>query len=455
MLKIDIPPGAQNIIKSLQDNGYEAYIVGGCVRDSLLNKKPKDWDICTSAPPSDIKRCMRYCTIDTGLQHGTITVIAEDDMYEVTTYRRDGSYTDNRHPDSVEFVTSLIDDLARRDFTINAMAYNETEGLIDEFGGTSDLSKRVITCVGNPDDRFSEDALRIMRALRFASTYSFDIQLETAMAIHRNKDKLNNIACERIQSELTRLLCGEGVLPVLLEFKDVIATIIPEISPCIGFDQNNKYHQYTIYDHIAHAVDNYKGSDISVKTALLLHDIGKPQCYSEDEKGGHFHGHSVPSRELAEVVLNRLRFDNDTKFAVLELVLYHDSYIEPTEKVVKRWLNRIGADRFSQLIEVKLADIAAHKEGTQTERIKWCHTLSQIASKVIAESQCFSIKDLEINGNDILSLGVKQGKIVGNTLRHILDKVISGEVENEYSALIDEAKIYLTLTAGISIDEKR
>ena len=342
MIAIKIPNGARYIIQALQDNGYEAYVVGGCVRDSLLGLQPKDWDICTSATPEQVKDILPNRTIDTGLKHGTITVVTDDGHYEVTTYRVDGNYSDNRHPDKVTFVTHLSDDLARRDFTINAMAYNNVDGLVDEFGGTDDIASKQISCVGDSDDRFNEDALRILRAMRFASVYGFSIRQDTKESIHRNKDKLSNIAYERIQTELIKILCGENVLPILLDFSDVISQIIPEIKPCVGFDQNNKYHQYTIYDHIAHAVSNYRGKDISVKVALLLHDTGKPLCYTEDHNGGHFHGHAVSGRDLAEVVLNRLKFDNKTKTEVLELVLYHDSVIEPTIKTVKRWLNLVS-----------------------------------------------------------------------------------------------------------------
>lgn len=444
MLKIDIPDGASKIIKALQNSGYEAYVVGGCVRDSLLGKNPKDWDICTSALPEEVKSCLSYRLIDTGLQHGTITVVIDNVGYEVTTYRKDGDYSDNRHPDSVEFVTSLVEDLARRDFTINAMAYNETEGLIDRFGGVLDLNRRLITCVGNPDDRFSEDALRILRAMRFASTYGFSIQPTTAESIHRNKERLNNIAAERIQTELIRMLIGDGVLQILLDFSDVISTIIPELKPCVGFDQNNRYHQYTVYDHIAHAVSNDVSKDVSVRIALLLHDIGKPRCYSEDERGGHFHGHAVPSRDLSEIVLNRLRFDNKTKSEVLDLVLYHDSYIEPNEKAVRRWLNKLGEQRLRQLILVKVADISAHKEGTYKQRLEWCIQLQSIIDNVIAEEQCFKIRDLKINGTDILVLGVPEGKIIGNILYHLLEKVINDELQNDKEILLNEVKYYLS-----------
>lgn len=443
MSKINIPSGAKQIINTLNDSGFEAYVVGGCVRDSILGMSPKDWDICTSATPDEMKACLEFRTIDTGLKHGTITVVIDNDTYEVTTFRKDGDYSDNRHPDSVEFVLSLEEDLARRDFTINAMAYNETVGLIDKFGGLNDLNHKIISCVGNPDDRFNEDALRIMRAMRFASTYEFSIQKETAQSIHSNKDMLLNIANERIQTELVRMLCGDGILNILLNFNDVITTIIPEMKPCVGFDQKNRFHQYTIYEHIAHAVSNYTGMDTSVNVALLLHDIGKPQCYSEDENGGHFHGHSVPSHEITEAVLDRLRFDNKTKREVSELVLFHDSYIDPTPKSVKKWLNKIGEERFRQLIQVKRADISAHKQGTFEARIIWCNSLLSILENVIKEKDCFTIKDLNIDGFAIMALGVSQGKIVGDILNHLLDKVINGEIKNDISDLIDEAGRYI------------
>lgn len=382
-------------------------------------------------------------TIDTGLKHGTITVDMErSGKFEVTTFRIDNHYSDGRHPDSVDFTESIYLDLARRDFTINAMAFNQA-GLIDPYHGRVDLENKVIRCVGNPDDRFNEDALRILRALRFASTYGFQIEDKTKESIHRNKDNLNNISAERIQSELCKMLFGEGILEVLLEFSDVITTVIPELKPCIGFQQNNPYHQYEVYEHIAHAVANYTGTDISVKVALLLHDIGKPYCYTEDEKGGHFYGHAVPSKDISEEVLNRLRFDNKTKGEVLDLVLYHDSLIEPTTKTVKRWLNKIGEHRLSQLIDVRLADIYAHAEGTQESHIKRCNDIKAIMEGVIKQEQCFSIKDLAINGKDIMSFGVPEGKIVGDTLQFILNMVISGDIENTIEAQMEEIKKYL------------
>lgn len=445
MSRITIPDGAREIIDTLTSAGFEAYVVGGCVRDSLLGLEPHDWDICTSALPSDVMSIFsEKRIIGTGMKHGTVTILTDSGGYEVTTFRIDGDYSDHRRPDSVTFTTSLDEDLSRRDFTINAMAYNDAVGLIDPFGGIYSLCNREISCVGSPAHRFEEDALRIMRALRFASTYGFCIEDRTAKAIHLFAPSLNNIAVERIQSELCKLLLGDGALNILLDYSDVIATIIPEIEPCIGFDQNNRYHEYTVYDHIAHAVSNYKGKDISVKVALLLHDIGKPLCYTEDINGGHFHGHAVPSRDIAEAVMNRLRFDNRTKAEVLELVLYHDAVIEPTPKTVRRWLNKIGEHRFSQLLKVRMADILAHSKGTQQSRIERCNALKSLIAEVLEAEQCFSLKDLAIHGNDVLSLGVPEGKIVGNILRHILDMVINGDVPNEIEEQIDIAMQYLT-----------
>ena len=436
-----IPNGAQNIIDTLEASGYEAYVVGGCVRDSLLGIVPHDWDICTSAVPSEIESCFEDRRIvETGLQHGTVTIIEDGVSYEVTTFRIDGKYSDSRHPDKVTYTKDIDSDLSRRDFTFNAMAYNERVGLIDPFGGAFDLIRGEISCVGNANDRFKEDALRIMRALRFASTYGFTISERTNEAIHINKKLLNNIAAERIREELCKIVMGKGVLGVLLNYSDIIATIIPEIEPCIGFQQNNPYHQYTVYDHIAHAVSNYSGDDQSVKLALLLHDIGKPLCYTEDEKGGHFYGHGVYCHDVAEKVMERLRFDNRTSDEVLTLVLYHDAIIEPTTKAIKRWLNKIGPQRFCQLIDVRMADILAHTKGTQASRVDKCNMVKAVLEQVIEEEQCFSISDLAINGHNIMDLGVPEGKRVGEILKKLLDAVIAEDIENEHTALVEYAK---------------
>ena len=451
MFKITMPPNVHYLLEILMEAGYEAHAVGGCVRDSFLNKEPHDWDICTDATPEEM--CGVFSGYDdivvylTGIKHGTITARVEDQNYEITTYRIDGIYSDNRRPDSVTFVSNITDDLSRRDFTINAMAYSDVNGLVDPWGGYGDLKSGTIQCVGNPDDRFNEDALRILRALRFASTYGFKIEDATSESIHRNKDLLVKIAAERIQSELTKMLRGKGILDVLLKYSDVMAVIIPELSPCIGFNQNNKYHIYTVYDHIAHAVSEYHGNDIAIKMALLLHDIGKPECYTEDHNGGHFHGHSVPGARIAEEVMKRLRFDKKTAKEVVELVRYHDTTIEPQIKAVRRWLNKIGYDLFAKLMCVRLADINAHAYTGKESRRKKYEDVYIIAGKIVAEQQCFSLRDLAVNGLDIMSLGVASGPVVGATLNHLLDKVLSGELKNDTESLLTEAVKFL-LTKG-------
>lgn len=450
MFKINIPREVNYLISILEEDDCEAYVVGGCVRDSLLGKRPHDWDICTSATPErvcDLLACYGITTVLTGIKHGTVTAVLHDGMYEITTFRVDGEYSDNRRPDHVDFVCDVIEDLSRRDFTINAMAYNEVQGcgnLIDPWGGYGDLDDKLIHCVRNPDDRFREDALRIMRALRFASTYGFKIEEKTAAAIHRNKHLLKNIAAERIQSELCKMLCGEGVLDILLEYSDVMAVIVPELEPCIGFNQNNPYHKYTVYDHIAHAVANYRGSDISIKMALLLHDIGKPECYTEDHNGGHFHGHGVNSMRIARDVMERLKFDNKTRKEVVDLVLYHDSDIYPGVRTVKRWLNKIGPEMLNKLTYVKIADIYAHSEINLETRRDTVLGVKLIAKDVLAKQQCFTIKDLVINGRDVMNnCYIESGPIVGRVLNHLLDKVLDGDIENNANELIKEAKKYL------------
>lgn len=444
MNKINMPNGSALILAMLKRYGFEAFCVGGCIRDSLLGLNPKDWDICTSALPEQVEGIFKdNRIIETGLKHGTVTIVMDDGQYEVTTFRTDGVYSDCRRPDNVTFVRNVEDDLARRDFTINALAYDGNGRLIDLYGGVYHLKQGIISCVGNADDRFNEDALRIMRALRFASVYGFKIADETAVAIHKNAKLLNNIAVERINVELCKLLCGKGALQILLDYNDIITTIIPEFKSCVGFDQNNRYHQYTVYDHIVHAVNNYKGTDLTVKLALFFHDIGKPTCYTEDENGGHFHGHGIPSRGITEQILQRLRFDNKTQKDVTELVLYHDSVIEPTPKTVKRWLNKVGEEQLSRLLDIRMADILAHTEGTQESRIERCVAVRELMNLIIAEEQCFSIKDLLIRGTDIIDSGVPQSKLVGEVLNHLLDKVISGELNNEKEALINEVKYYL------------
>ena len=435
--EIRMPLGARTIINTLWSKGFEAYLVGGCVRDSFRDVYPKDWDICTNARPEKVKRCLEdYRIFDTGIKHGTVTVVVYGEPYEVTTYRVDGKYTDHRHPDSVSFTASLEEDLARRDFTINAMAYSELTGLIDPFGGLEDVNSRFIRCVGDADKRFEEDPLRILRAMRFSSVLGFIIEEETSLAMSRNKKKLDYVSKERIRDELCKMLMGEHALEVLYHFFDIVFHILPEMRPCYGFAQNNPYHTYTIYGHILHAVDAYKGNDLTVRLALLLHDIGKPNCYTEDEKGGHFKGHAPVSRDIAEQILDRLKFDNQTKHDVLELVLFHDAEIKATPRVVRKWLNRIGEKQFNRLLDVRRADIKAHAPGTQYDRLDECVKVKLLTEDIIEQRQCFSLKDLKINGDDIINMGVLEGKEVGDILKYLLDEVIEGNIPNKHHMLM-------------------
>ena len=334
MIDIKIPQEVQLILKVLTAQGYEAYVVGGCVRDSLLGKKPQDWDICTSALPQEVKKAFNNLPVlETGLKHGTVTVMIDHKPYEVTTYRIEDQYSDNRHPDKVEFVKDLEQDLARRDFTINAMAYNPKSGLVDCFNGLADLDNKIIRCVGKAEERFLEDGLRILRAIRFASTYNFKIERATTEAIYSKKNLLANLAGERIQIELDKLLCGSGVKEILHQFAEVLAVIIPEIWPMLGFEPNNPHHIYDLWTHTIESVAQAP-PQLVLRLTMLLHDLGKPDCYTVDEKGiGHFYGHSKISAEKAKDILQRLKYDRATIDTVLTLVANHDLDLLPQKNI--------------------------------------------------------------------------------------------------------------------------
>lgn len=323
---------------------------------------------------------------------------------------------------------------------MNAIAYSRDAGIVDPFGGIDDIRDRVISCVGDPNERFHEDALRIMRAIRFASILGFSIAQETADSIRRNVHLLNNIAVERISGELVKTLSGDHAMDMMLLFPEVFCEIIPELKRCYGFNQNNRFHQYTVYDHIAHALGNYRGDDIYVRLALFLHDIGKPLCYTEDHNGGHFYGHGEVSRSITETVMERMRFDTKTKEEVYRLVQYHDSIFEPTEKAVRRWLNKVEEGTFRRLIDIRFADIKAHSLDTQQSRLEKTNQVEEIFSNIIETSQCFSIKDMEINGSDLIHIGYQQGKHIGDILKCLLNKIIDGELQNEHDVLVAEAK---------------
>ena len=438
-----IPQNAKIIINKLRSAGYEAYAVGGCVRDSLLGITPHDWDICTSAKPDEIKACFRgFDTVDIGIRHGTVAVIIDSQPFEVTTYRIDGEYRDNRHPESVTFTTNLREDLSRRDFTVNAIAYNEEYGIADFYGGESDLKKRLIRCVGNPDERFREDALRILRALRFASCYSFSIETETAAAIHRNAGLLKNIAVERVQAELTRLLCGRGVENILNEFRDVFAVFIPELAETFDFDQKNKHHCFDVFHHITHSV-SLIDSDPILRLTMLFHDIGKPRVCTTDKHGSrHFKGHQLVSAEIARNVLSRMRFPNETIETSVTLIVYHDVRFNGTLSQVKRVLNKIGGVNMRRLFCVQFADTLSQSDYLRDEKLSKIDLAKAQLEQILTEKQCFSLRQLAVNGRDLIGIGIVDGKQIGSLLSYLLECVIDDTLPNEKAALLSAAKKY-------------
>lgn len=427
------------LIDRIENGGYEAFFVGGCVRDIFMNKDFDDADITTNAPPHEIKRIFSDMqSLDFGLKHGTITVVDGSKNYEITTYRTDCGYSDKRHPDSVKFCSHLSEDLKRRDFTVNALAYSPTQGLYDLFGGLSDIKNRVIRCIGSPEERFNEDALRILRALRFSSVLDFRIEKKTAEAIHALKEGLKDISRERIFSELKKLLCGKNVRQVLIEFYDVFELIIPQISKMKGFDQHNFHHKYDILCHTATVVESVK-AEPDLRLAALFHDCAKPDCFSIDENGvGHFYSHASVGAKKAHAALKQLKADNATTETVTALVKYHDGMILEDEKRVKRFLYKFGAEFFLKLIELQRADTMGLADEFKS-RLPHFDNLEKIAQDITEKEACFSLKDLAANGNDIMTLGYS-GKRVGDTLAFLLDSVIDGKVENERSDLLSFLK---------------
>lgn len=434
MPRINLPESVQYVICRLAEAGYSAYAVGGCVRDHLLGNQPKDYDITTIALPEQTMEVFRgHRLIETGLQHGTVTVLIDGDPIEITTYRVDAGYSDNRHPDAVCFTRDFREDAARRDFTMNAIGYNDTDGLCDPFGGQADIAAELIRAVGDAKTRFREDALRILRALRFSSVLDFAIEESTKNAIFACKELLTNISAERIASELIKLLCGKAARRIITDYAEVLGIVIPELLP-MRMDQKNPHHIYTVLEHSAAAVEAIP-AEPSLRLAALLHDIGKPACFFTDEDGiGHFYGHPAVSAELAEKILSRLKLDNATKERVVTLVKYHDIMIENTEKSIKRILNRFSPEVFFQLLDLKRADCRA-QHPDYAFRLPYYDELQTLAERILAEKQCFSLHDLAVNGRDLLALGYK-GKEIGITLDELLEKVISGELPNEKDILL-------------------
>lgn len=441
MSNIKIPTDVQKLLNILNENDYQAYVVGGAIRDCILNRSVHDWDICTSATPIEMLKVFKdKKVIKTGLKHGTITVVENNLPFEVTTFRIDGTYSDNRRPDSVEFTDSLIEDLKRRDFTINAIAYNPKTGLIDPFNGMEDIEYKKIDCVGSAKERFEEDALRILRAIRFASQLDFTIMPNTDWEIHQQYKSLKNISVERINSEFCKIVSSEDFCVNLLLYQDVFSLFIPELKDMIGFNQNNPYHVYDVFDHMIHAIENCESKDLIVRLAVFFHDFGKPHSYQDGEDGyRHFKGHGKVSADITDSIMKRLRFDNETRNDVVELVYYHDATFEVGKKYVKRWLNKIGEKQFRRLLDVRRSDIKGQKPNYEFERIEKVNNIEKILANVLQEDECFSLKDLAVNGKDLISIGYKSGKELGNTLNELLQLVIDGECPNEKEKLLQEA----------------
>jgi tRNA nucleotidyltransferase (CCA-adding enzyme) len=436
-----MPEQVRQIIDWLEAGGFEAYLVGGCVRDSLLGRPVNDWDICTSARPMEMKRCLRgYKLLETGVRHGTLTAVVGEQSYEITTFRVDGPYSDKRRPDNVTFVRSLEEDLARRDFTINAMAYNDRRGLVDPFGGREDLENGVLRCVGEPAARFSEDALRILRALRIAAVFGFTVEARTAKAAMELRHTLRDISAERIQAELKKLLCGPRAADILREFREIIAVFIPEIEPMFGFEQKNPYHIYGVWEHTLKTVEAVESTPV-LRLTMLLHDISKPKCFTLDKKGvGHFYGHPDRGAEKAQRILKRLKFDNDTIDDVCALVKYHDIPFDPVVKIIRRRLRKIGRRRFELLLEVKRADALGQNPEHLEKRLKNIEAARRVLEKIERENLCYTVSGLDIRGDDLIALGFERGPVIGETLEALLDMVINETLENKREALLGEAK---------------
>lgn len=442
-LQITPPAPVQRALDTLCGAGFEAYIVGGCVRDALRGAEPHDWDCTTNAKPEQICACFRgFHVIETGLQHGTVTVVIEHMPIEITTYRIDGVYADHRRPDTVTFTDSLTEDLARRDFTVNAMAYHPARGLIDPYDGASDLQAKIIRCVGSPRDRFDEDGLRILRAMRFASVLDFAIAEDTANAVHAQKTLLHHISAERIDTELTKLLCGIGAERILTDFADVLFTVLPELEPMYGFDQRNPHHDYDVYIHTLKAVAACPPEPV-LRWAALLHDSGKPHTFTQDERGGHFYGHAAVSKEIAARALKSMKCDRKRFDRVLLLVDQHDTVMNGTEKQLKRIVRRIGIDAAEQLLYLHRADVSAQAACHRAERVAESNRLLQMLADLREADACMSLKQLAVSGGDLMALGIPQGKAVGVMLNRLLEAVIEGSLPNEHDALCAAASQYL------------
>lgn len=442
-MNITIPSNVKYIIDEFYKNNYEAFMVGGCIRDALLCKTPKDYDIATSAKPEITEKLFEK-TIPTGIKHGTVTVLIDNEPYEVTTYRTEGEYKDNRRPDEVYFVSDIKEDLSRRDFTINAFAYNSREGLKDFFGGLDDLNNGLIRSVGDANKRFNEDALRMLRAIRFSTQLNFDIEENTLNAIKDNKDLIKNISAERIRDELCKILISNNVRTGLNLLKEcgLLQIVIPEIVPSIGFDQKNMHHFEDVFNHTLSVIEKCP-EDLNIRLAALLHDIGKPDVFFIDDKGnGRFFGHNTKSEKIARDILNRLRFDNKTIKSVCILVREHMNVLDNASNLaIKRLINRVSKENIYSLLALQKADILSLKDPNVA-----LYKVSDMRTKIdniIDSNTPLTVKDLAIDGGKLIKeLQIKPGKLVGDILNYLLELVLKNPELNNYNSLITEAKKY-------------
>ncbi len=438
---INIPLQVNSVIEILHSHGYEAYVVGGACRDMLMGKSANDWDVATSALPEETKAVFAsYRVIETGIAHGTVTVIKDGMTVEITTYRIESEYSDNRHPDKVDFTSRIEDDLSRRDFTVNAIAYSPLSGFVDPYGGKEDIEKKTIRCVGNPDKRFGEDALRILRALRFSSVLGFEIEKETADSIHRNKHLLANISAERIFVEVSKMLCGKDIKRILTDFSDVIFFIFPELEPMNFCNQNHERHIYNVWGHTVAAVDAVR-NEPHLRFAMLLHDSGKPHVKTTDENGtDHFYSHAKKSREIADKILLRLKTSNSFRKKVCDLTEFHDFLPDKiSTKTYKRYIAKLGFETIRELFEIREADIRAQNpifidEGLAANKIGL-----KILEEIEAENACFRISDLAISGKDLASAGIPPSPLMGRILEALLDEVMGDKLENRKDTLLNRA----------------
>ncbi len=436
-----LPESVLAALERLENAGFEAYVVGGCVRDSIMGREISDWDICTSARPEEtLKVFSDKKTIPTGLKHGTVTVVHNGMHLEITTYRSEGNYSDSRRPDTVTFGVTLEEDLARRDFTCNAIAYSPKRGMTDPFGGREDIEDKVIRTVGNAEQRFSEDALRIMRALRFSAVLGFSIEEKTAAALRKKKKMLNNIAGERIFEELKKLVCGVNAGAVIREYHDVLNVVIPGLSKLNGFDQKSPYHTKDVLGHTIDVLENIKPHPI-LRLAALFHDFGKPdKFFIGDDGRGHFYSHEPHGAYLLGRIWPRLKPDSFTKNRVTNLVRLHHLNITPLPVVVKRRIRKYGVDFIRDVLCLMKADAAAHTIDSAEKRLEKINEFDILFEETVKNDSCCTVSQLAVRGGDIISLGVHQGKRIGEILDALLTEVIENDVPNERDVLIEKAK---------------